>query len=128
MAELFGSFGCTSCHVDSFETGDFPDILELSHQKIHPYTDLLLHDMGEGLADHRPDFEASGSEWRTPPLWGIGLLQTVNHHELMLHDGRARGPAEAILWHGGEGQASRDRFQSASADDREALLAFLRSL
>jgi len=127
-AELFASFGCSSCHVDSFETGEFLEIPELSYQKIHPYTDLLLHDMGEALADGRPDFEASGSDWRTAPLWGIGLLQTVNHHELMLHDGRARGPAEAILWHGGEADASRERFRNASESDRDALLSFLRSL
>jgi CxxC motif-containing protein (DUF1111 family) len=125
---LFGSFGCATCHVTSFTTGSFADIPELERQTIHPYTDLLLHDMGPDLADGRPDYEAGGAEWRTPPLWGIGLLNTVNGHELLLHDARARGFAEAILWHGGEAKASRERFRNASAADREAILAFLRSL
>ena len=101
---------------------------ELANQNIHPYTDLLLHDMGEGLADGRPDFEATGREWRTPPLWGIGLVHHVNLHRFFLHDGRARGLAEAILWHGGEGEASRNAFLAMPADERDALLAFLKSL
>jgi CxxC motif-containing protein (DUF1111 family) len=84
--------------------------------------------MGEDLADGRPDFQASGTEWRTPPLWGIGLLKTVNGHELLLHDARARGMAEAILWHGGEAATSKERFRNAPAADRDALLTFLRSL
>ncbi len=87
-----------------------------------------MHDMGEGLADGRPDYEANGSEWRTPPLWGIGLLEKVNGHEFLLHDGRARGMAEAILWHGGEGAAARERFRTASSAERDALIAFLHSL
>jgi CxxC motif-containing protein (DUF1111 family) len=126
--ELFRSFGCSSCHVTSFQTGAFPDLPEVENQTIHPYTDLLVHDMGPDLADGRPDYEATGSEWRTPPLWGIGLLQTVNEHELLLHDARARGMAEAILWHGGEGLAARERFRNAPAADRDALVAFLHSL
>jgi CxxC motif-containing protein (DUF1111 family) len=125
---LFESIGCSSCHVETFHTASLDGIPEVAEQTIHPYTDLLLHDMGDGLADHRPDYEASGSEWRTPPLWGIGLLQTVNGHDRLLHDGRARGLAEAILWHGGEATAARERFRNASAADRDALLAFLGSL
>lgn len=125
---LFTSFGCASCHVTTFQTSLFDDIPELEQQTIHPYTDLLLHDMGPELADNRPDFLASGSDWRTPPLWGIGLLQTVNGHHFLLHDGRARGFEEAILWHGGEAETSRERFRNASAGERDALLSFLGSL
>lgn len=124
---LFRDAGCADCHVPTFTTGD-SDVAALSHQQIWPYTDLLLHDMGEGLADGRPDFEATGTEWRTPPLWGIGLLTTVNRHEYLLHDGRARGFEEAILWHGGEAEASREAFRAMSADERAALVRFLRSL
>ena len=100
----------------------------VSNQTIHPYTDLLLHDMGPGLADNRPDFLASGSEWRTPPLWGIGLVKVVNGHTNFLHDSRARGLLEAILWHGGEAAQSREAVQGMSASDRDALIAFLESL
>lgn len=124
---LFRDAGCADCHVPSYTTGTH-ELPLLSGQRIWPYTDLLLHDMGEELADHRPDFEASGTEWRTPPLWGIGLLETVNHHQLLLHDGRARGFAEAILWHAGEGEAAREAFRAMSATERDALIAFLDSL
>lgn len=120
--------GCGACHIPTLVTDTLPGYPEVSGQIIHPYTDLLLHDMGEGLADHRPEFEADGSEWRTPPLWGLGLIETVNGHLFLLHDGRARGLAEAILWHGGEADASRAVFQAMDADEREALLAFLRTL
>ena len=95
---------------------------------IFPYTDLLLHDMGAGLADNRPDGEASGTEWRTPPLWGIGLVKTVNGHTMFLHDGRARSLEEAILWHGGEADESRQHFMSLTAEEREALIRLLESL
>jgi len=95
---------------------------------MHAYTDLLLHDMGEGLADGRPDFLAGPRDWRTPPLWGIGLGATLNGHASLLHDGRARNATEAILWHGGEAQGSREAFRAMSAAEREALLAFLNSL
>jgi CxxC motif-containing protein (DUF1111 family) len=125
---LFASMGCSACHIMELETGIHLQIPALSNQVIRPFTDLLLHDMGEGLADNTPDFEASGSEWRTPPLWGIGLFETVNGHTFYLHDGRARNLTEAILWHGGEAQASRDAFINLSTEDREALIAFLRSL
>jgi CxxC motif-containing protein (DUF1111 family) len=126
--QLFYSIGCASCHKPKFVTGEAPGQPHLSHQLIWPYTDLLLHNMGEGLADNRPDGEASGSEWRTAPLWGIGLTETVNGHTLFLHDGRARSLTEAILWHGGEGQASRDKFAKLSKEDRERLIAFVSSL
>ncbi|MBX3232891.1 MAG: thiol oxidoreductase [Labilithrix sp.] len=125
---LFEEMQCARCHVPSFVTGDVPDAPFLAHERVRPFTDLLLHDMGEGLADHRPDVEATGVEWRTPPLWGLGLLRVVSGHTRLLHDGRARDEAEAILWHGGEAQAAADRFRLAPASDRRALLAFLRSL
>jgi CxxC motif-containing protein (DUF1111 family) len=126
--KVFERAGCAGCHTPKLETGDLPGFPELSQQTIRPYTDLLLHDMGPELADGRPDFEASGSEWRTPPLWGIGLVSRVNQHEYFLHDGRARGLLEAVLFHGGEATAAREAFRSASRDDRAALLAFLESL
>ncbi len=124
---LFREIGCASCHLTTLLTGDHP-VAALSGQTIHPFTDLLLHDMGEGLADGRPDFLADGREWRTPPLWGIGLIETVNGHSNFLHDGRARTLAEAILWHGGEAEAAQAAFVAMEKADREALLAFLRSL
>ena len=126
--QLFDAAQCGACHTPTLRTGAVPDLPNLSAQVIHPYTDLLLHDMGAGLADGRPDFEATGSEWRTPPLWGIGLVETVNRHTYFLHDGRARNLAEAILWHGGEAEASKEYFRRLPRADREALLQFLRSL
>ncbi len=123
----FGELGCTACHVAELRTGP-TDLRPLSRQVIRPYTDLLVHDLGAGLADGRPDGEASGREWRTAPLWGIGLVQTVNRHTRFLHDGRARNLTEAILWHGGEAAASRDGFAALSATERAQLLAFLESL
>ena len=125
--ELFAAIGCASCHTARLRTGP-SDVPALAEQTIRPYTDLLLHDMGEGLADNRPDGRASGSEWRTPPLWGVGLLERVSKHATLLHDGRARGFAEAILWHGGEAQGVRDRFKALSAQDRAAVIAFLGAL
>jgi len=125
---LFRQAGCAACHMPTLETGPDAALPELVKQTFHPFTDLLLHDMGPGLADDRPDFEASGTEWRTPPLWGLGLVQQVNGHTLLMHDGRARGFAEAILWHDGEGAKSREAFRAMPADDRAALIAFLKSL
>lgn len=125
---LFAAAGCGSCHLPTVTTGELPGFPAVSHQTIHPYTDLLLHDMGPDLADGRPDYLASGSEWRTPPLWGLGLLPIVNRHSFLLHDGRARGFAEAILWHGGEGEPAREAFRGMTADERAALIAFLESL
>lgn len=126
--ELFRKFGCASCHMPTLVTGEDKAFPEVSNQTIHPFTDLLLHDMGEGLADNRPDFEATGTEWRTPPLWGLGLVPTINGHDNLLHDGRARGFAEAILWHGGEAEAAKEAFRTAPKDERDALVAFLKSL
>jgi CxxC motif-containing protein (DUF1111 family) len=120
--------GCTGCHKESVETGDYPPIPELSFQPIRPYTDLLLHDMGEGLADGRREFSASGREWRTSPLWGVGLTRTVQGHEFLLHDGRARGLLEAIMWHGGEAESSREKVRALATADRAALIRFLESL
>ncbi len=125
---VFNELGCNSCHTATHETGIHPTIPALSRQTIHPFTDLLLHDMGEGLADGKPDFQATGREWRTPPLWGIGMFEVVNKHSYYLHDGRARNLEEAILWHGGEAEASRDAFTQLPAQERESLLAFLKSL
>ncbi len=124
---LFEKANCGSCHRPSYTTGSHP-ITELSGQLIFPYTDLLLHDMGEALADHRPDFLATGNEWRTPPLWGIGLTQVVNGKATFLHDGRARTLEEAILWHGGEAKASREFYKQLNAQERRALVAFLEAL
>ena len=100
----------------------------LENQTIRPYTDLLLHDMGSGLADHTPDFDATGTEWRTPPLWGIGLIETVNGHSDLLHDGRARNVEEAILWHDGEASQSRTSFMALTASERTQLINFIKSL
>ncbi|MFN3744456.1 MAG: di-heme oxidoredictase family protein [Hyphomicrobiaceae bacterium] len=125
---LFHETGCASCHVPSFTTGnDSPDP-HLRGQKIWPYSDFLLHDMGEGLADGRPEGRADGHEWRTAPLWGIGLTEVVNGHTFFLHDGRARNLTEAILWHGGEAQRARDAFARLTLADRQRLLAFVNSL
>ena len=129
---LFHAAQCAQCHRPSYRTGValFPRLSSpaLSGQDITPYTDLLLHDMGEALADGRPDFAAHGRQWRTPPLWGIGLLPAVNDHQRLLHDGRARGVAEAILWHGGEAEAAREQFRHLPAPDRAALVQFVESL
>jgi CxxC motif-containing protein (DUF1111 family) len=125
--QVFEETGCASCHVGELRTGP-SDIPALDRQVIRPYTDLLLHDMGPDLADERPDGDASGFEWRTPPLWGIGLVETVNGHTRFLHDGRARNLTEAILWHGGEAEAARDEFADLPERDREAVVKFLESL
>jgi CxxC motif-containing protein (DUF1111 family) len=127
-ARLFENARCSRCHLPTLKTADQPRIPLLSFQVIHPFTDLLLHDMGPGLADGREDFEASGREWRTPPLWGIGLTRTVNRHNRFLHDGRARSIEEAILWHGGEATRARDAFLHFSAGERGQLLTFLDNL
>ena len=127
-ARLFVQSQCSMCHTPRHETGQGHPLEPLRGQTIYPYTDLLLHDMGDGLADNRPDGLANGSEWRTPPLWGIGLVQTVNGHTMFLHDGRARNLEEAILWHGGEAKASRDEFMGLTTKERNALIKFLESL
>jgi CxxC motif-containing protein (DUF1111 family) len=125
---LFHEAGCASCHTPKFVTSRDAENPEHRFQLIWPYTDMLLHDMGEGLADGRPVGSASGREWRTAPLWGIGLTEAVSGHTTFLHDGRARSLLEAILWHGGEAEAARDAVAAMAPEDREALLAFLRSL
>ncbi len=125
---LFTKANCALCHVPQLKTGDCSDIGELAQQTIRPYTDLLLHDMGEGLSDRRPVFEAGGRDWRTAPLWGIGLSAKVNSHTLFLHDGRARNFTEAILWHGGEAEEAQKMFRNWPKRDRDALVAFLQSL
>ncbi|WP_085636559.1 MULTISPECIES: di-heme oxidoredictase family protein [unclassified Pseudomonas] len=125
---LFFQAGCQSCHTPKYTTAADAAEPELANQVIRPYSDLLLHDMGEGLADHRTEFQASGREWRTPPLWGIGLTQTVSGHTRFLHDGRARDLLEAVLWHGGEAQKAQQQVLSFNAEQRAALLAFLNSL
>jgi CxxC motif-containing protein (DUF1111 family) len=125
---LFVEAHCVVCHIPELKTGEFPQMPQLAGQTIQPFTDLLLHDMGENLADGRPDYLAGGSEWRTPPLWGIGLSETVNGAGAFLHDGRARNLKEAILWHGGEAEVSREAFRKLPREDREALIAFLKSL
>ncbi len=125
---VFRGIGCDGCHLQTLRTGVLPGVPAVSNQTIHPYTDLLLHDMGSALADNRPDFLASGRDFRTPPLWGIGLVQTVNGHTFFLHDGRARNLLEAVLWHGGEARNARERFKSLSSFNRKALIAFLNSL
>jgi CxxC motif-containing protein (DUF1111 family) len=132
--ELFGTLGCASCHTPTFKTSEFAQHAELRSQTVHPYTDLLLHDMGMGLADTLPEGtrpeggNASYSEWRTPPLWGIGFTASTAGQESYLHDGRARTLAEAILWHGGEGENSKKAFEALPEGDRLALIAFLKSL
>lgn len=124
---LFSDIRCTTCHTPSFTTGQHP-IPELANQKIFPFTDLLLHDMGPGLADGRQDFDASGSEWKTRPLWGIGQSKTVNPLAGFLHDGRAQNLEEAILWHGGEATHSVKLFSDLNKKQRQQLIKFLNSL
>lgn len=126
--QLFSTAKCTQCHVPELQTGPYHPITELRNQTIRPFTDLLLHDMGSGLADNMGEANAAGSEWRTPPLWNIGLTAGVSGGEAYLHDGRARTLEEAILWHGGEGEASKEAFRNMPAADRADLIKFLKSL
>lgn len=125
---LFHRFQCAACHRETLQTGSGSSIALLNNQSIRPYTDLLLHDLGPELADHRHVGNAEPNEWRTPPLWGLGLLHTVNDHQRLLHDGRANGIEEAILWHGGEAANSRERYRTANEQQRVDLLEFLRAL
>jgi CxxC motif-containing protein (DUF1111 family) len=126
--KIFKQINCTACHTESYKTGVDREFPENTNQVIFPYTDMLIHDMGEGLADNRPDFQASGSEWRTPPLWGVGLFKNVNAHTRYLHDGRARNLEEAVLWHGGEAQKTKEAYVSLPKTDRQQLIKFLESL
>nr|WP_198135492.1 di-heme oxidoredictase family protein [Vibrio sp. 16] len=125
---LFAKAGCESCHKTNVKTGEREGLPALSNQIIHPYTDMLLHDMGEGLADNRPEYLANGREWRTAPLWGIGYTEEVNGHTYFLHDGRARNLMEAVLWHGGEAENAKQTVLTFSQTERDALIAFLNSL
>lgn len=126
--KTFETIGCASCHIPKLQTGNTHPIAALLNQTIRPYTDLLLHDMGTDLADNAPDFLASGTEWRTPALWGIGLLNTVNKFTFLMHDGRAKTIEEAILWHGGEGNASKNKYKALSLKERNDLLQFMNTL
>ena len=125
---LFRKFQCHACHIETLSTGTQSSRAYLRKQTLHAYTDLLLHDMGPGLADGRPDYQATGSEWRTAPLWGLGLVPIVNDHNNYLHDGRARGLAEAILWHGGEADRAKEQFRTAAKAQRDALIIFLQGI
>jgi CxxC motif-containing protein (DUF1111 family) len=125
---LFNTMNCIGCHRIDQTTGSFSYLPALENITIKPYSDFLLHDMGEELADNRSDFKANGNEWRTQPLWGLGLISTVNNHTFLLHDGRARNIEEAILWHGGEAADSKNQFTSLSAEERAQVIDFLNSL
>lgn len=126
-SQIFDRIDCAKCHVPSMTTGP-SEISAISNQVIYAYTDMLLHDMGEGLADNRPDFLADGQEWKTRPLWGIGLSKVVNGHTDFLHDGRAKNLTEDILWHGGEAENSKNQFKQLPTQERNNLLKFLNSL
>ncbi|AJD51245.1 CxxC motif-containing protein, DUF1111 family [Thalassospira xiamenensis M-5 = DSM 17429] len=126
--EIFNSIGCGACHTPSYQLPEQTDLAEQSGQVIWPYSDLLLHDMGAGLADNRPEADASGTEWRTPPLWGLGRAKEIDPRAGYLHDGRARNILEAILWHGGEAKPARDAVTFLPSSDRSKLIAFLNSL
>jgi CxxC motif-containing protein (DUF1111 family) len=132
---IFKSIGCSNCHATDIVTGPNHPFAELRNQAIKPYSDMLLHDMGADLADNSaipaPTSEsspASASEWRTPPLWGTGLLATISTHTGLLHDGRAKDVTEAVLWHGGEAEKVKTSFAALPAADRAALVAFVMSL
>jgi len=127
-AKLFEQAQCAVCHVPTLRTAEQFPVPQVENQTFHPYTDLLLHDMGEGLADGRPDFKAGGRDWRTQPLWGLGLSGAVNGNTALLHDGRARNVSEAILWHGGEADGAREAFRNMQKAERAALVKFVESL
>lgn len=126
--KIFDQIGCASCHTPRYDLPVRDDMVEQSGQVIWPYSDLLLHDMGDGLADHRPEAQASGTEWRTPPLWGLGRAQKIDPRARFLHDGRATTILEAILWHGGEAEPARTKVTKLPPSERSKLLAFLKSL
>lgn len=126
--KLFNQAQCASCHVPELRTSDFPALPQLARRSFRAYTDMLIHDMGPALADGRPDFKAGPADWRTPPLWGLGLSKQVNGSTSLLHDGRARNVLEAILWHAGEAQTARDYFAGLTKSQREDLIAFVQAL
>jgi CxxC motif-containing protein (DUF1111 family) len=125
---LFSQINCSGCHIPTMYTGVNLAFPQLSNQRIHPYTDLLLHNMGDGLADGYTDFLAQGNDWKTPALWGIGLFEKTNGTAYYLHDGRARSIEEAILWHGGEANNSKEAFMRLNAQERASLISFIQSL
>ncbi len=125
---IFNNIGCASCHTTKFTTGNTSSIAALNNIEIRPYSDFLLHDMGNNLTDNRPDYLATGNEWRTQPLWGLGLIQTVNSHNYLMHDGRARNITEAIMWHEGESLNAKNKFKNLSKTERDNLVLFLKSL
>jgi CxxC motif-containing protein (DUF1111 family) len=127
-SNLFKKIGCENCHVSTYITGKHKDHEELSNRVIKPYSDFLLHNMGPELDDGLQEGKVKSREWKTPPLWGIGLVKVVNRHTRFLHDGRAKSIEEAILWHGGEGLGSKEKFLSLSAKERRKILKFLSSL
>ncbi|WP_405566383.1 di-heme oxidoredictase family protein [Polaribacter sp. Asnod6-C07] len=126
--ELFNELACVKCHINNFTTSNFDLLPQMSNITIRPYSDFLLHDMGDALSDNSADFLASGNEWRTQPLWGLGMIEFVNDHTFLLHDGRARNVEEAILWHGGEAETSKNNYMNLSTEEREQVLSFLNSL
>jgi CxxC motif-containing protein (DUF1111 family) len=126
-ARLFNATGCTACHRPTLTTGTHPRFPSLNHQTLYAYTDLLLHDMGESLSDGVKEKDATAREWRTPPLWGLGIVEQKAGARF-LHDGRAATLREAIEWHGGEAQSARDRFGALSENDKTTLLQFLRGI
>jgi len=127
--QLFAAAQCAVCHVPELKAADrYPALPQVANQVLRAYTDLLLHDMGEELADGRPDYLAGPRDWRTAPLWGLGLSEVVSGSMALLHDGRARNVAEAILWHGGEAQGAREAFRAMPKSDREALIRFVESI
>jgi CxxC motif-containing protein (DUF1111 family) len=126
--DLFKNIDCIKCHAKNYTTSSSIENIHVENILIHPFSDFLLHDMGEGLSDNRSDFLATGREWRTQPLWGIGLISTVNNHTNLLHDGRARNVEEAILWHGGEAQSSKNKFINLTANERSKVLEYINSL
>jgi len=125
--QMFEAARCGSCHAPELRTGHHK-FVELRYQPIKPFTDLLLHDMGPGLADTYVEGRATGSEWRTAPLWGLGSAAAINPDVRYLHDGRAATLEAAILWHGGQGAAAKQRFEGMAQSDRTALVEFLKSL
>ncbi len=126
--ELFYKSGCQNCHNPKFTTQENKVTAHLSQQTIWPYSDFLLHDLGKGLADNRPDFEANGQEWRTAPLWGVGLGEKVNGSKALLHDGRAQTIEEAILWHDGEAKKSKNMFIQLNKDERNNVINFVNAI
>ena len=126
-SHIFEQIECAKCHIPSMKTGT-SDINAISNQTFYAYTDMLLHDMGDELGDNRPDFLATGNEWKTRPLWGIGLTQVFNGHTDFLHDGRAKNITEAILWHGGEAKLAKENFKALNKQERTDVLKFINSL